>query len=101
MAHANDIDTDWKSCTICMESNEFRVLQCGHCFCVDCLEHLYTMHEQRIVCPMDRQIDEREPKHQMNLRDIFLCKVLAMKVSSTSMNFLMLKSNRDGKQLPI
>lgn len=62
MAHDNDIDTEGKSCSICMDSNEFRALQCGHCFCVDCLQQLYTMHEQKIICPMDRQIDEREPQ---------------------------------------
>ena len=41
-------------CTICWESDDFRALECGHCFCLKCLHTLYELHG-KIECPMDRK----------------------------------------------
>ena len=41
-------------CTICWDCNDFRALECGHCFCLKCLHTLYELHG-KIECPMDRK----------------------------------------------
>lgn len=53
------------SCAICWESNDFRVLKCGHCFCIECLRTLKELrclecdeYHDNIRCPMDRQEDD-------------------------------------------
>lgn len=59
MASGNDLED--QSCSICFDSNEFRVLQCGHAFCLKCLNTLYFNHGGKVCCPMDRKEDDREP----------------------------------------
>ena len=54
------MDREDESCSICFDSYEFRVLQCGHAFCLECLNTLYNEHG-KIPCPMDRMEDMREP----------------------------------------
>ena len=53
---------DWEyiSCSLCYASNDFRVLGCGHAFCMGCLQILRKRHGRRIPCPRDRLIDRRE-----------------------------------------
>jgi len=56
------MDREDESCSICFDSYEFRVLQCGHAFCLECLNTLYYKgHDGKIRCPMDRMEDMREP----------------------------------------
>ena len=43
-----------------MDSNDFRTLQCGHCFCIKCLQILYDQ-DGKIICPMDRKEDVHVP----------------------------------------
>ena len=52
------------SCAICWDSDDFRVLKCGHCFCVECLRTLRSLrcfecdeNHDTIKCPMDRSED--------------------------------------------
>ena len=52
------------SCAICWDSDDFRVLKCGHCFCVECLSTLRSLrcfecdeNHDTIKCPMDRSED--------------------------------------------
>ena len=59
MAEAGDLEDD--SCSICFESNQFRVLQCGHAFCLECLKVMYRNYGGKVCCPMDRMEDGREP----------------------------------------
>ena len=47
-------------CTICWECDDFRALECGHCFCVKCLNTLHEIHG-KIECPMDRKDDNTQP----------------------------------------
>ena len=49
-------------CSMCFYSNQFRVLQCGHPFCLDCLQTMHAYHGGKIRCPRDRQEDAREPR---------------------------------------
>ena len=51
-------------CAICWDSDDFRVLQCGHCFCIECLKTLRSLRclecdelHDTIKCPMDRSED--------------------------------------------
>ena len=48
-------------CSICFDSSQFRVLQCGHAFCLGCLQTMHAYHGGKILCPMDRREDTREP----------------------------------------
>ena len=47
-------------CTICWECDDFRALECGHCFCLKCLHTLYELHG-KIECPLDRKEDKSLP----------------------------------------
>ena len=47
-------------CTVCWDCNDFRALECGHCFCLKCLHTLYELHG-KIQCPMDRKEDKTLP----------------------------------------
>ena len=49
-------------CTICWESDDFRALECGHCFCLKCLHTLYELH-RKIECPMDRKEINASPSN--------------------------------------
>ena len=49
-------------CTICWECNDFRALECGHCFCLKCLHTLYELHG-KIECPMDRKEIQTQPNN--------------------------------------
>jgi len=60
MEEAPDLNDGY--CSICFDSSQFRVLQCAHAFCLDCLETLHEIHGGRILCPMDRREDAREPR---------------------------------------
>ena len=59
---AGTLDLEGQLCSVCWEGNDFRVLQCGHGFCLECLEALYMSHDHKIICPMDRAPDERPPE---------------------------------------
>lgn len=54
-------DLEGSSCSICFDSNQFRVLQCGHAFCLECLQVIHQNNGGKIPCPMDRKEDAREP----------------------------------------
>ena len=55
-------DLEHASCCICFDSNQFRVLQCGHAFCLECLQAMHDHHGGKIPCPLDRKEDGREPR---------------------------------------
>ena len=57
------VASQWEdeSCSICFDSNQFRVLQCGHAFCLDCLQTLYNNYSGKVPCPLDRREDTRAP----------------------------------------
>ena len=48
-------------CSICLTSNDFRVLQCGHAFCFDCLRYIHEIEEGTILCPHDLKEDCTTP----------------------------------------
>ena len=54
-------DDEENVCSICYLSTNFRVLKCGHSFCFKCLTTFYRHHKGKIICPMDRDVDLREP----------------------------------------
>ena len=60
MKEAPDLNDGY--CSICFDSSKFRVLQCGHAFCLDCLQTMHAYHGGKILCPMDRREDAREPR---------------------------------------
>jgi len=60
MEEAPDLNDGY--CSICFDSSQFRVLQCGHAFCLDCLQTMHAYHGGKILCPMDRREDAREPR---------------------------------------
>ena len=49
-------------CAICVDSQEFRVLQCRHCFCINCLMVLRGFGEEEITCPACRKPDSILPE---------------------------------------
>ena len=59
MAEEGDLKN--QVCSICYDSNNFRVLHCRHAFCLDCIEIIHKNHEGRITCPRDRIVDVRVP----------------------------------------
>ena len=60
MAEAQDFESS--SCSICLDSNQFRVLNCGHAFCLNCLQSMHSIYGGKIPCPLDRIEDAREPR---------------------------------------
>lgn len=44
-------------CHICWDWNNLRVLNCGHCYCLECLK-LFKHDDGKIECPMDRREHE-------------------------------------------
>ncbi len=57
-----EVQEENEVCPICWESNDFRTLPCGHTFCIECLEVLHEHHGGQVPCPIDRKIDQTEPK---------------------------------------
>ena len=53
-------DLGIKICGICLDSDDFRVLQCGHPICVSCLEAIQKRNQGTIRCPFDASEDERK-----------------------------------------
>ena len=49
-------------CAVCLDSDDFRVLECRHAFCFQCLRCIYETNEGMIICPFDRLVDLREPR---------------------------------------
>ena len=60
MAEAQDFEDS--SCSICLDSNQFRVLNCGHAFCLNCLKSMHSIYGGKMPCPLDRIEDAREPR---------------------------------------
>lgn len=54
-------ELEGQSCPLCYDSNDFRVLLCGHAFCLGCLEYLYKSNGGKLCCPMDRKEYNRKP----------------------------------------
>ena len=62
-SHSTEVssyDYSKRTCRMCREPNDFRALQCGHCFCIQCLAVLRELHGTTIYCPLDRCADETE-----------------------------------------
>ena len=60
MAEPQDFEHTF--CTLCIESSDFRVLNCGHAFCLNCLKSMHSIYDGKIPCPLDRKEDTREPR---------------------------------------
>ena len=58
----SSLDYADRTCAICEDSQDFRALKCGHCFCIGCLTKLRDQNEGIIPCPFDRSPDDTEPK---------------------------------------
>ena len=54
-------DSKRDKCSICLTSNDYRVLQCGHAFCIDCLQYIHEFEEGTILCPHDLKEDCTTP----------------------------------------
>ena len=80
------------SCAICWESNDFRVLKCGHCFCIECLRTLSELrclecdeNHNTIKCPMDRREDST-PVRSLPTPDNFEGKLIPLTISNKEAN---------------
>ena len=56
-------EVEWKNkfCSICHLSNAWKVLQCGHPYCLDCCVILYEINDNKISCPWDMKEDSTKP----------------------------------------
>ena len=80
------------SCAICWESNDFRVLKCGHCFCIECLRTLRELrclecdeNHKTIKCPMDRREDST-PVRSLPTPENFEGKLIPLTISNKDAN---------------
>ena len=58
----SSLDNSDKTCAVCGDSQDFRALKCGHCFCINCLTMLRNLNGTTIHCPLDRLTDDTEPE---------------------------------------
>ena len=56
------LDYSHKTCAICGDSQKFRALKCGHCFCIECLTKLRDQNNGTIPCPLDWFLDDTAPE---------------------------------------
>ena len=48
-------------CSICFDSQDFRVLGCGHAFCIECIMQIHFLNDETIPCPYDQIKETNRP----------------------------------------